>query len=96
MAHSLSAKKRIRQNEKRRARNRARRTVLKNHLRRCREELQRGTLESAETAYRRVCKVLDRAANRGTIHPNAAARRKSRLARRLEALRRRQQAAPAG
>ena len=92
MAHSLSAKKRIRQNETHRARNRARRTVLKTHLRRCRTEFQHGTVEGAESAYRQVCKALDQAASRGTIHRNAAARRKSRLARRLSALKQKQAA----
>lgn len=87
MAHSLSAKKRIRQNDTRRARNRTRRTVLKSRLRRCREELLRGTVESAESAYQQVCQALDRAASQNTIHRNAAARRKSRLARRLNAMR---------
>ncbi len=86
MAHSLSAKKRIRQNEKHRARNRARRTTLKTRVRRCRDELQRGSVESAESTFRRACGALDRAASQHTIHRNAAARRKSRLARRLNAI----------
>lgn len=94
MAHSLSAKKRIRQNLKRRARNRARQSALKTRLRRCREELARGTFQSAEAAYRQACKLLDREANRGLLHPNAAARRKSRLARRLNQLKTKQPAAP--
>ena len=90
MAHSLSSKKRIRQNDTRRNRNRARRTVLKTHLRHCRDAFQRGTVDSAEGAFRQVCKALDQAASHGTIHRNAAARRKSRLARRLTALKARQ------
>ncbi len=90
MAHSLSAKKRIRQNLRRRDRNRARRTVLKTTLRRVGEQLAKGTTEVAETAYRQVCRALDRAAASGTVHPNAAARRKSRLARRLALLKQKQ------
>lgn len=89
MAHSLSSKKRIRQNVRRRARNRARRTILKTHIRRCRDELQRGTVESADSAFRQACGALDRAAGRGTIHRNAAARRKSRLGQRLNAIKER-------
>jgi small subunit ribosomal protein S20 len=92
VAHSLSAKKRIRQNERRRARNRARRTLLKTRLRQSREEALRGTVESAESAYRRACQTLDRAASHKTIHRNAAARRKSSLARRLNAMRQKQAA----
>lgn len=85
MAHSLSAKKRIRQNETRHMRNRARRSALKTRLRKCRNELTRGTAESAGTAFHEAASALDRAARKGTIHRNAAARRKSRLAKRLNA-----------
>jgi small subunit ribosomal protein S20 len=87
VAHSLSARKRIRQNLRRRARNRARRSYLKTLTKQYRAELQRGSAEAAGAIFRRVCKVLDRLANQGTIHRNAAARRKSRLAKRLNALR---------
>lgn len=90
MAHSLSAKKRIRQNETRRARNRARRSILKTQLLACRTELQRGTPEAAQPVMLRAFKALDQAAVSGTIHPNAAARRKSRLAKRFNALRQKQ------
>ncbi len=90
MAHSLSSKKRIRQNETRRARNRARRSLLKTRMLSCSTELQRGTPEAADSALRNASKALDQAAARRTIHPNAAARRKSRLARRLNTLRQKQ------
>ncbi len=86
MAHSLHRKKRIRQNLTRKMRNRARRSALKTRLRTCRETLQRGTPEQAELRFREACAALDREAARGTLHRNAAARRKSRLAARLNAL----------
>jgi small subunit ribosomal protein S20 len=86
VAHSLSAKKRIRQNEKQRARNRAHRTSLKTRLRAVSDALTAGDPALAEAKYREACLLLDREASRGLIHPNAAARRKSRLARRLNAL----------
>ncbi len=86
MAHSLSAKKRIRQNEKQRTHNRARRSVLKNRVRAFTEVLTAGDSASADEQYRKTCALLDREASRGLIHRNAAARRKSRLARRLNAL----------
>jgi small subunit ribosomal protein S20 len=86
VAHSLSSKKRIRQNEKRRGHNRARRAVLKTKLRKCKETLGRGTVEAAAAAFHDAAQALDIAAGRRTVHPNAAARRKSRLARRLNAL----------
>lgn len=86
MAHSLSAKKRIRQNVRRRGLNRARRSTLRTKLRKCGDLLARGGADTAEGAIRETCQTLDREANRGTLHRNAAARRKSRLARRLNAL----------
>jgi small subunit ribosomal protein S20 len=87
VAHSLSAKKRIRQNEKRHAMNRARRTALKTKIRKCREELLRGTPESASETLCDAARALDRAATNGTIHRNAAARKKSRLTRKLNTMR---------
>lgn len=87
MAHSLSSKKRIRQNQTSRARNRARRSVLKSQLLACRTELQRGTPDTAQPILLKAFKALDQAGASGTIHRNAAARRKSRLAKRLNALR---------
>jgi small subunit ribosomal protein S20 len=48
--------------------------------------LARGSADAAAGAIRETCQTLDREANRGTLHRNAAARRKSRLARRLNAL----------
>lgn len=85
MAHSLSAKKRIRQNEKRRARNRSRRSALKNVLREANEVLLHGSGEDVVKHVRRTGQALDKAAAKGTIHRNAAARRKSRLAKRANA-----------
>ena len=86
MAHSLSAQKRIRQNEKRRAQNRAHRTFLKTRLRAFSDALASGDPALAENKFQEACRLLDREANQGLIHPNAAARRKSRLAQRLNAL----------
>ncbi len=96
MAHSLSAKKRIRQNARRRARNRARRSALKTKLKNSEALLQKGRLEEATQAVQLAIRHLDREANRGTLHRNAAARRKSRLQRKLNALRQKSAAAPAG
>lgn len=86
MAHSLSARKRVRQNAKRQAINRARRSTLKTQLRASLDSLSGNDAAKAESAVKNAAKLLDREANRGLIHPNAAARRKSRLAKRLNAL----------
>jgi len=88
MAHSLSAQKRVRQNEKRRLRNQSRRSTLKTRLRACSDALSRGDLPAAERAFLAACKLLDREASRGLIHRNEAARRKSRLMTRINAARR--------
>ena len=87
MAHSLSAKKRVRQNLKRRARNRARKDVIKDQVKAYTAALAGGDLSKAETELRNVTRRLDKVAAKGTIHKNTAARKRSRLARRLNAAR---------
>ena len=86
MAHTLSAKKRIRQNEKCRARNRHRKRTIKDQVKTFLDAVQDGDLPKATEAYQQTTKVLDQVAAKGTIHPNNAARHKSRLAKRLNAL----------
>lgn len=86
MAHSLSAKKRMRQNVKRRLINRSRTSTLKTQLRASREALAGGDAAKAADAIRKSVRLLDREATKGLIHPNAAARRKSRMARKLNTL----------
>ncbi len=83
MAHSLSAKKRIRQNAKRRFRNRVRKSRVKTQARRFREALSSGDVDKAETEFRNVAKLVDRVALKGTIHKNRANRMKSRLQKHL-------------
>jgi small subunit ribosomal protein S20 len=87
VAHSLSAKKRVRQNEKHRARNRARKEVLKNQVKGFTAALTAGDFTKAEGELRLVAKRLDKVAAKGTIHKNTAARRRSRLAKRLNTVR---------
>lgn len=83
MAHSLSAKKRVRQNAKRRNINRARRSTIKTELRECDDALLHNDAKKAEAAILTAVPRLDREASKGLIHKNAAARKKSRLMRRL-------------
>ena len=87
MAHSLSAKKRIRQNIKNRARNRARKVLVKDQVKGFTAALTGGDFAKAETELRQVARRLDKVAAKGTIHKNTAARKRSRLARRLNAAR---------
>lgn len=86
MASSLSAKKRIRQNAKLRARNRWRKRQVKDAVKTFTDAVQGGDVNQAEETYRAATKTLDQVASSGTIHKNAAARSKSRLAKRLNAL----------
>jgi small subunit ribosomal protein S20 len=70
---SSSAKKRTRQARRRAARNRARKSAVKTALKKARQS-------RTEEAVREAASVLDRAAGKGLLHPNQAARKKSRLA----------------
>ncbi|MEM9083246.1 MAG: 30S ribosomal protein S20 [Planctomycetota bacterium] len=83
MAHSVSAKKRIRQNLKARARNRWRLRTMREALKDLDDKLLHSSYEEARESYQSVCKILDRTAQKGVIHKNAAARKKSRLAKRV-------------
>jgi len=86
LAHGISSKKRIRQNKVRRACNHARKQRLKTEVRKFNDALHDRKVEQARSALSFVFKLLDRTAVKGTIHRNAASRRKSRLARRLNKL----------
>lgn len=83
VANSISAKKRIRQNERHRLLNRARKSVVKTKTRKFLDLLHAGDLTAAQTAFTGVQKEIDQVAAKGTLHRNTAARRKSRLARQL-------------
>ena len=85
MAHSISAKKRIRQNLKARARNRGRKTAVRNEIKSFLSAVSGGDLAKAESQLRKVSSGLDRIAAKRTIHKNAAARKRSRLTRKLNA-----------
>ena len=79
MPNTKSAKKRLRQSLERRTKNRAVKSALRTQMRKVREAAEAGELERAQSELRRAFKKLDQAAAKGVIHPNSAARRKSRL-----------------
>ena len=87
MAHSLSAKKRVRQSIKRRARNRHRKELIKDGVKSYTAAVAGGALDKAATLLNEAVKRLDKVAAKGTIHKNTAARRRSRLTKRLNAAR---------
>ena len=86
MAHSLSAKKRIRQNAKRRTINRARKSQIKTQIKYFQSALDSGDVEAASEQYRLIVKKLDKTAGTSTMHKKTVAREKSRLARELHKL----------
>ena len=79
MPNTKSAKKRLRQNVAHRERNRALKSTLRSQIRRVREAIKAGDVAKAEEEYIQAARRLDRAGARNLIHPNAAARTKSRL-----------------
>jgi small subunit ribosomal protein S20 len=83
VANTKSAMKRIRQNEKRRLRNRAVRSQLRTAVKTARAAQGDGQREAVLDAIR----LLDKAVTKGVVHRNTAARKKSALARRLAAAR---------
>ena len=83
MAHSLSARKRVRQDIRRRGRNRWYSERIKQAIREFDQALLEGKTDEAAGKLRAVYKQLDQIAAKGPLHKNAAARKKSRLAKRL-------------
>ncbi len=79
MPNTASAKKRLRQNEKRRIHNRAGKSNMRSQIRKVREAVEAGDSERAQAEYKMAQKKIDRAASKNLIHRNAAARTKSRL-----------------
>ncbi|MFK7960712.1 MAG: 30S ribosomal protein S20 [Phycisphaerales bacterium] len=86
MPNTESAKKRVRQDKKRRAVNRWRKLRIKDQTRTFLEAVQAQDVTKAEAEFRKACGLLDKISCTSTLHRNTAARRKSRLARRLNAL----------
>jgi len=86
LANIKSAIKRNKQNEKRRLRNRVFRGRARTFIRKARMEIEDGEIDSARESTLMAIKALDKAAQKGVIHKNNAARRKSRLMRRLSEL----------
>ncbi len=79
MANSKSAEKRARTNERRRISNRRFRSSSRTLVRTAEQAITRAEEEAAAGAVTNAISMLDRAARKGIIHPNNAARRKSRL-----------------
>jgi len=84
MPRSGTTKKRIRQNVKRRLRNRAAKGVVKAQVKKFVATLEGGDAEAKTRELRSAIRALDKAAAHGVLHRNAAARRKARLTAKLK------------
>ena len=85
MPNSVSAKKRLRQNDRLRLRNRATKRTVRSQLKRVTAAIAEGDYAKGDAEFRLAVKKLDQAAAKHIIHRNAAARTKSRLSKRLKA-----------
>jgi small subunit ribosomal protein S20 len=83
LANTKSAIKRLRSAERRRLRNRVYTGQARTAIRKARRLIDEGRFEEAREAVRVAASVLDKAAEKGIIHKNNAARRKSRLMQQL-------------
>jgi len=86
VAHSLSAKKRVRQNDKHRTTNRARKSQIKTQIKHLDAALELGDVQAATEQLRIVSIKLDKSAAKSTLHKKTASRKKSRLAKRINEL----------
>jgi small subunit ribosomal protein S20 len=81
MPNSASAAKRLRQSAKRRLHNRIAKKIVKTSTKKALASVGENNLEQAETNFRAAVAKIDKAGVRRVLHPNTAARRKSKLAR---------------
>ena len=84
MPNSKSAEKRLRQNIARRSRNRSIKSAVRTQVKKVHTALAEGDVEGAQAEFRAAQKKLDQAGAKRVIHPNAAARLKSRLNARIK------------
>ncbi len=86
MANHPSSWKRMRQNEKRRARNRSFRSKVKTQVKRVLEAVDAANPEMAQQALKDATSILHKSASKGVHHRNTVSRKVSRLARKVNAL----------
>jgi small subunit ribosomal protein S20 len=86
MANSPQSKKRARQNDRRQAINKARRSRIRTYLRKVEEAIASGDQVVAKTALQEVQPEMMRGVTKGVLHKNTVARKMSRLSARVKAL----------
>ena len=86
MAHSLQAKKRIRQTDRRSAVNRARRSAIRTELRKVEEAIASGDQLVAQSAFRQMQPQLMAGVSKGILQKNTVSRTLSRLSKRIKTM----------
>jgi small subunit ribosomal protein S20 len=86
LANIKSQIKRNKQNQKRRMRNRVYRGTARNYVRKAEAAIKVGDAQASQEEVLMAIKALDKAASKGVIHKNNAARRKSRLVKKLNSM----------
>ncbi len=86
MANSPQARKRAKQNDKRRAHNASLRSLVRTKMKRVLASIGTGDVDASRAAYAEAVPVIDKMANKGIISKNKAARHKSRLNAKVKAL----------
>ena len=86
LANSPQARKRARQNDKRRAHNASLRSLVRTKIKRVLAAVKSGDVDASRSAFQEAVPVIDRMANKGIIAKNKAARHKSRLNAKVKAL----------
>ena len=81
MANLKSSLKDIKRNTKRRLRNRSAKSAMKTFIKKVKGAVARGDMDAVQKTLAQACSAIDKTAERGIIHKNQAARRKSRLMR---------------
>ena len=85
MANIKSAIKRIKVAEFKPRRNKMIISSLKTSIKKFEDSVKAGNLEEAQNLYRKAVSMIDKAAAKGSLHKNTAARKKSRLSNKLKA-----------
>ena len=86
MANTPQAKKRVRQNEKRRQHNASLRSMYRTYIKKVIMAIEAKKKDDAEAAYKAAIPVIDKMVTKGIIHKNKAARHKSRLCKHIKAI----------
>jgi small subunit ribosomal protein S20 len=83
MPHSNQAKKRLRQDKKKRMENRSRKSSMNTHIKKVLKAVQDGDKEKADAMLPLAMKKIDKAAKRNVIHKNQASRRIGKLTKKV-------------